>query len=66
MKTIIKIIGQSDLACQTAKIKFQELINDLIKNDEISNETVQMLTKEQVRITLKLSNYFKKNYISVF
>jgi len=50
LKIGIKIIGQSDSACQSAKIKFQEMLNDFIKKDEISNETVELLTKDQVNI----------------
>ena len=49
-KINIEILGQSDAACQNAKIKFEEILNEFIKKDEISNETVELLTKDQVKL----------------
>ena len=49
-KINIEILGQIDAACQSAKIKFEEILNEFIKKDEISNETVELLTKDQVKL----------------
>jgi hypothetical protein len=53
----IEILGQSDAACQNAKTKFEEILNEFIKKDEISNETVELLTRDQVKFVFFLFRF---------
>jgi hypothetical protein len=61
-KIDIKIIGQSDAACQNLKTKFEKILNEFIKKDEISNETVELLTRDQVNFIFFTIKFFRFRY----